>query len=651
MNNFHSSVSSSSTILGFDAEYQGPNISQPRKRARPHKINYPKKRVSVACEICRSRKTRCDAAKPTCSFCADIGAQCVYRRLESEERYVSWPCKVPDLYVILLKKGSTEPDSCLRAVEPRPPTNTDYEEHEIITRLKRIEELLQQSDQQKSPINHENICSPEVLETAGITPDGTHSSLLVIKPSYYSHRPMTVGINLSGLSRLLNRPGPDVLAPLCHDDFEEQLELHFIDGERIFQQGPTDLSTLNLSSRRCWQLQQMFTKDVLPWCPIIDQQALTELVNRTVDAKFPYNLDTCLTLFVLALGSFAQDSHHLNDDPNMFPGIDYFRAGCMLLDADRGAANTILYTQCHIFMALYLLYSLRPIQAFETIRRASQKIIMLLQLRSRLAADPAYREMCHRAFWACYLIEHELQGYVPFSALLLQVLHDEVPLPTSDYDEPGIYWFLSEIAIRRIFTRPRHGIGWNMHILYEPVIADEIASQMSQWQANLPHPVKWPLEDSVHMRSLLDPQKVFLRAQYYAVTSVLFWQYVVRLLTGPNPTRKNPPDASTEREHTRIRDAAAKSLRYAVIHVYAVESLFQSRHVMLMANFNGLYTMTMVLLCTYDVRELESIQPPQRKEAILLAWRSLKNLEANPPIKKKIERIEELMRVNGIETF
>lgn len=53
-----------------------------RERASVPRVNYPKRRVNVACEVCRSRKTRCDAARPSCSFCAEIGATCVYRRPE-----------------------------------------------------------------------------------------------------------------------------------------------------------------------------------------------------------------------------------------------------------------------------------------------------------------------------------------------------------------------------------------------------------------------------------------------------------------------------------------------------------------------------------------------------------------------------------------
>lgn len=64
-------------------------LGQPaRERASVPKVSYPKKRVNVACEVCRSRKTRCDAVRPSCSFCTEIGAQCIYRRPEEASRLV-----------------------------------------------------------------------------------------------------------------------------------------------------------------------------------------------------------------------------------------------------------------------------------------------------------------------------------------------------------------------------------------------------------------------------------------------------------------------------------------------------------------------------------------------------------------------------------
>jgi hypothetical protein len=38
---------------------------------------YPRRRANKACQQCRSRRTKCDNKKPSCSFCEKIGAKCV----------------------------------------------------------------------------------------------------------------------------------------------------------------------------------------------------------------------------------------------------------------------------------------------------------------------------------------------------------------------------------------------------------------------------------------------------------------------------------------------------------------------------------------------------------------------------------------------
>ncbi|KAL3955793.1 hypothetical protein ACCO45_011356 [Purpureocillium lilacinum] len=42
-------------------------------------IDYPRRRATIACEVCRSRKSRCDGTKPKCRLCTELGAECVYR--------------------------------------------------------------------------------------------------------------------------------------------------------------------------------------------------------------------------------------------------------------------------------------------------------------------------------------------------------------------------------------------------------------------------------------------------------------------------------------------------------------------------------------------------------------------------------------------
>lgn len=49
------------------------------KRFAQDPLDYPRRRATIACEICRSRKSRCDGARPKCRLCTELNAVCVYR--------------------------------------------------------------------------------------------------------------------------------------------------------------------------------------------------------------------------------------------------------------------------------------------------------------------------------------------------------------------------------------------------------------------------------------------------------------------------------------------------------------------------------------------------------------------------------------------
>lgn len=54
----------------------------PRKRDRGEvsraDVAYPRKRATAACRLCRSRKVKCNNARPTCGNCSSHNAVCVY---------------------------------------------------------------------------------------------------------------------------------------------------------------------------------------------------------------------------------------------------------------------------------------------------------------------------------------------------------------------------------------------------------------------------------------------------------------------------------------------------------------------------------------------------------------------------------------------
>jgi hypothetical protein len=52
-------------------------VAPARKRQRVESV-YPRRRSVMACNVCRSRKSKCDSGRPSCSFCLQAGITCVY---------------------------------------------------------------------------------------------------------------------------------------------------------------------------------------------------------------------------------------------------------------------------------------------------------------------------------------------------------------------------------------------------------------------------------------------------------------------------------------------------------------------------------------------------------------------------------------------
>jgi hypothetical protein len=54
-----------------------------------------------------------------------------------------------------------------------------------------------------------------------------------------------------------------------------------------------------------------------------------------------------------------------------------------------------------------------------------------------------------------------MHGQIAFHGRELHVVHDPIKLPSSERDEPGFYYFLSEIALRRLLARVLDNIGFS----------------------------------------------------------------------------------------------------------------------------------------------------------------------------------------------
>lgn len=131
--------------------------------------------------------------------------------------------------------------------------------------------------------------------------------------------------SIGNLSRLHGHPTPPELRLLDYDDCEHFMETELHQSDLIYQ--AADKDDIDLSHTRCWSYQQSFVKDVLPWFPIFSQDACVNHVSQAQAAEFS---DACpsspIALFVFALGAFAKADQVKGDDPEEFPGLNYFAA-------------------------------------------------------------------------------------------------------------------------------------------------------------------------------------------------------------------------------------------------------------------------------------------------------------------------------------
>jgi hypothetical protein len=543
------------------------------------------------------------------------------------------------------RDGLCGPSFDLELTNIRPVDGSDisainHSSQEIISRLGRIEDILT------------NFTPPgwDASENSGSQPPlpatPQQSSITVPSPheSRHNHGVITkedllVGQSYKGLSRLVGQPTPKELIPLARQDGEDYLNTEIRRGEDLFLGPPPDIRTLDLHPKTCWHLQQCFATHVLPYCPLIDQHESSHIVTCTCEQHFPEDrLDTCLTLFILALGAIANAKEdYKGDNPIHFAGLGYFQLASTMISNPRHTNHSILAVQCRILQSFYYLFTLRTFQAFDCIHIASLATLNLLEFEKRLDRDEKFRQHVYRAYWACYLTEHELQAVISYSSCLLQLENEFVPLPSFDNnDEPGSYWFLSEIAFRKIFANSREGFGWNSFSIHQYAVIQEIDSQLAHWYDLLPNKVKFPKG----LTNLVDMPKVFLRGQYYAIVGVLHWPAIVHLLTLPLP--------SDPREAAALHELASRCLEYLIDHVHAVESLLTFRHLLLHANITGLHCVAYMLVCTYNAPKLKAIQRPDHGEAVRKAWSLLRIWRDNPVLDGGVGRLEELMLSKGL---
>ncbi|KAL3457035.1 hypothetical protein BJX64DRAFT_293545 [Aspergillus heterothallicus] len=617
---------------------------------------YPRKRASIACATCRARKTRCDGAKPRCSFCEDLDINCQYQRPADRPR---------------------NPESSVEDILLR-----------LENQLHRIEACIPNHGLSPQSERHSNSnSSSNVATTIGPTTpsfSNSHGYAPTLSQEQEIHPTPDHGFNaihdpgsVDSSSRIFRTEWPDLesfeslppLNPIHYDDTEDHTYHGIQRGEQFAAYTPNRAS-IDLSARTINRYQQAFVRNVLAWIPVFDQGYMVSVIRHASEQGFnESDLSSALGLLILALGAISSDDENVHDDPARFAGVDYFvlgfRATCYL------TAHTvdILFVQCHVLSSLYFLYTTRQFQACQSIARASSAMPVLFKLKRRIAADAQFHQLAVRAFWACYVLEYELTGKLSPHLHSLSDLLDTMHLPHSEYEDLGGYFFSSAIALRKLIERVMDLVrysGSGTGTLFAPIIAHELHKQLSSWYSALPPMLRFPLDT---LSPVLDGHghKAFLRAQYFSILAVTNWTFVLRLLDCSEPigtkTTTMMVSAGTSAFEMEMGSACAgeglqgalaeqarQCVQSAVAYIYTLESLMSGRHLMLVVHLKGLFTISVMLCSVFKVARLNMVVGDwgEAERAVARAVGMMEVWAENGSVAAAVQRLKGIVSEAGI---
>lgn len=448
------------------------------------------------CEICRSRKSRCDGTKPKCKLCTELGAECIYRE---------------------------------------PGIKLDAGDKLILERLTRIEGLLQSS--LAGQPNHLALSAG----SPSINTISTDDVMLHNGGAFVSMIPATglgtwtTPTNISTMPKVHTNAALHLLQwPLIRDLVSRPYD------PQILLQLEMAREPLALSKTPCLDLSnttayiEAFFAKVNVWYACVNPYNWNGYYRTALSNGFRDGPESCIVLLVLALGqaSCSGSISRLprNEEP---PGLPYFAAAWALLPGLM-TRNSVLAAQCTVLASAYLFYLVRPLEAWTLLSSTSTKLQLLLSAPGRVPA--AERELSERVFWNSLLFESDLLAELDLPHSGIVQYEEVVGLPggfePEDEESAGrddLWYFLAEIALRRLLNRVSQLIyskdSMASTASLEPVVA-ELEFQLTQWYDSLPIALQFP-----GTRSLLsDPVQTVLRLRYLACRTIIFRPYILAVL-------------------------------------------------------------------------------------------------------------------------
>ncbi|KAK8152188.1 putative Zn(II)2Cys6 transcription factor [Phyllosticta citrichinensis] len=484
------------------------SVSNAKKRPSTDTIDYPRRRAIIACEICRSRKSRCDGNRPRCRLCTELNADCVYRepgiKLDAGDKLI---LEHLDRIEGLLRFNI----SC----QPQVSNLFDFTSHSPTASHSTNDDILAH--------NSGNLSGMVPLSQSN--PNGFGS-----RDQFSSDLNTGSKTQADSALNLLQWPLVRDLVPRNYDP-QVMLSLEM-------SREPLNFSniTISLDLSNANVYVHAFFARVNVWYAVVNPNTWAVFYRTAISKGLHEGPECTMVLLVLALGaasnagSMAQQP--INSEP---PGINYFAAAWNMLPRLL-TLNNVLAPQCQFLAAAYLFYVVRPLDAWNMLTSASMKLQLLLGAPNRLS--PQARELGGRVYWNTLLFESDLLADLDLPHSGIVQLEDNVGLPGGFEEEledapagrDELWYFTADIGLRRILNRVNRLINTKTVSStstqeLEPLVS-ELDLQLTQWYEGLPLPVQFP-----HSRvPLSNPVQTALRLRYFACRTAIFRPYILAVL-------------------------------------------------------------------------------------------------------------------------
>ncbi|KAJ6077363.1 uncharacterized protein N7446_000299 [Penicillium canescens] len=520
----------------------------PGKRPAPRGTAfYPRKRANTACQVCRARKTKCDNAKPSCSYCVKVGTTCIQSPVDL---------------------SSFDPASL-----------------KILQRLDDIEQLLVSStaalDLSDKAEDIPTLCQPRSNATGANTgklvlygnvlPDRTES---VLRWPIFMREPSGPS------SQVLRNVVPDTIAAPSHS-------------------GCSLAALLEMEPQGINAILDNFFFYVHCKNPILDEIATRRLVNDAFLDGLDWSPSSCLAMVICALGSIATPFGSSQDTK---PGSEAYHNSQVFFQAAQKRIGSLLVrsdiigAQCLFLSGVYMVCVFQQFYAwrfFSQALAACQRLPFLAhaqELASELdiSSSPGSPDTYEQAvYWSAWKSERELSMELSLpdfniahtGSALYPHFFPNPPQPLGSPKNQGAQrqraswlFYLAEIYLRRLSSSIAEEIT-ALHQIHAspatfikalgPMVA-EYETQIQAWSESLPAELSAtapPQEDEVC--------RFVLRGHLIDMYELIYWPWVMAYIG--TTFSQGTPDPE-------IEEKGQKGLQLHIQRIYVNEPGFLHRH-------------------------------------------------------------------------